>query len=169
MKSGRGTYKINKEELGKMLLERKTDRQIGERFKISPLSANRWRNKYYKEFGELTPKRIEQMQVKFVTDVIKETEIQKQVALSMLLDQSIDVNKRNNANNTLTGIHKKELDVLTRFKVVNPDKLEVAGNLQIGTAQDIFKEIEEKHLEANRPPDDEIEKAIAEIDGKDKA
>jgi hypothetical protein len=139
-KDGRGNYRLYKAELGNMIIHRKTLDEIAERFGVSWTTAKNWRNKYYKEEGTLTPEMKEEMLKEFIVDTRKETELQK-LAMLKVLTAPEDQGKAIGASNSITGIHKKELDRLRGIDVLMPEKKDLT--IKTLDARGVVEKIEE--------------------------
>jgi len=129
-KAQRDTYSENKEELLRMYIERKNNRQLAEYFAVTPDTIARWITKLLNEEGNLTVDKIAEMKKSYIVKTSNETELAKKTILKVMTDtKNINFNKDSvAAARALALVQKSELDVLTRFGVIDPEEHKLTGD-----------------------------------------
>lgn len=140
-------YDLVKPKLLNLLLLRKTNTEIAKEFDIDYKLASKWRNRLFREMGELNDEKVKTLRREFLTR--KTQELQMLVLKLFQVIQTAEPTQIPQVVNAWTGLTRSEMDIYTKFGVLAPDKQEHLIKTEDVTYE-TFNELYEKHY-GNKP------------------
>lgn len=121
-KGGANSYTLKKNDLAKLILQRKTLDIISQELNISIATAKRWKDKLFKTEGIINSDRKEELSKEFIFKTIRELEIAKISSLKGIADQDPKVRKM--SVDSLLATIKQAMDFYARYGII-PEKLSI--------------------------------------------
>lgn len=140
-------YNLIKPKLLNLLLLRKTNTEIAKEFDIDYKLASKWRNRLFREMGELNDEKVKTLRREFLTR--KTQELQILILKLFQVIQTAEPTQIPQVVNAWTGLTRSEMDIYTKFGVLAPDKQEHLIKTEDVTYE-TFNELYEKHY-GNKP------------------